>query len=94
MNRKTILDLAKKTICKDRQDTHGDPEDNFACIGRLWSEYTGIKIDAKDVAVMMILMKVARIKTGKYHADNYIDIAGYAACGGEVAEKIEDKKYE
>ena len=41
-------------------------------------------ITAKDVAVMMVLFKCARIATGHGKDDNWIDIAGYAACGGEV----------
>lgn len=36
----------------------------------------------QDVACMMILLKVARIKSGHHKDDNWIDIAGYAACGG------------
>ena len=36
------------------------------------------------VAHMMILMKIARSAIGKPKADNWIDIAGYAACGGEL----------
>jgi hypothetical protein len=38
-----------------------------------------------DVAVMLALLKVARIKQNPNHTDNWIDIAGYAACGGEIA---------
>ena len=35
---------------------------------------------------MLILLKVARIKSGKKKNDNWIDIAGYAACGGEIED--------
>lgn len=85
MNRKEILETAITTVCKERQDAYGNCEDNFALIAKLWSDYTESEITAKDVAMMMILLKMARIKTGNYKADNYVDIAGYAACGGEVA---------
>jgi hypothetical protein len=34
---------------------------------------------------MLALLKVARIRSNPKHADNWIDIAGYAACGGEIA---------
>lgn len=44
-----------------------------------------MKFTAKDVAVMMALMKIARIKTGTGTADCFVDLAGYAACGGEIA---------
>lgn len=33
---------------------------------------------------MMCLFKLARIATGHGKADNWIDLAGYAACGGEL----------
>ena len=42
-------------------------------------------LEAEDVAIMMILLKIARIQTGTFKPDNYIDIAGYAACAAEVA---------
>ena len=35
----------------------------------------------------MALLKVARIKSGRYKADNYIDLAGYAACAAEIADR-------
>ena len=37
---------------------------------------------------MLILQKTARIASGHAKNDNWIDIAGYAACGGEI-ESIE-----
>lgn len=83
-DRKKILEEAIHTVCVDRDRQYGDAEDNFALIGRLWSEYLDIDVRAKDVAAMMILLKVARIKTGAFKFDNYVDIAGYAACGGAI----------
>lgn len=83
--RQTILETAIQTVCEDRQDQYGSPEDNFGKIAELWSIYLGIDIAPKDVAMMMILLKVARSQTGEFKLDNYIDIAGYAACAGEVA---------
>lgn len=43
-------------------------------------------ITAKDVAAMMGLLKVARIATG-FNPDSFVDLAGYAACAGEIATK-------
>ena len=45
-----------------------------------------VEITPQDVPVMMALLKLARTSRGEYHADNYIDIAGYAALAAEVAE--------
>lgn len=46
-------------------------------------------ITPKDVAVMMGLLKVARIATGS-NPDSFVDLAGYAACAGEVATQDEN----
>ena len=43
-----------------------------------------ITIGADDVAHLMMLLKIARLATGEPKADTYIDIAGYAALGGEL----------
>ena len=39
-----------------------------------------------DVAMMMALLKIARIQSGTGTDDSFVDLAGYAACGGEIAE--------
>ena len=92
MTRKEILDAAEKCVCGDRDAQYGSPENSFGVIARLWSVYLDRELDAKDVAAMMSLFKVARIKTGANKADNWIDLAGYAACGGECdADTVEDE---
>ena len=81
--RESILDAAKRCVCGDREQDYGSPEDNFAVIAALWTAYTGTDITPKDVAMMMALLKIARAKAGS-KPDTYIDLAGYAACGGEL----------
>jgi len=86
MTRSEILATAAKYVTKDRAATHGDAESNFHRIAELWSAYLGTDdITSIDVAVMLALLKVARIRSNPTHADNWIDMAGYAACGGEIA---------
>jgi len=89
MKREEILEQAKICVCGHRQSDYGTPEDNFNRIGKLWSAYMDIKFTAKDVAIMMALLKVARIKAGN-SIDSAIDLAGYAACAGEIYTKEED----
>ena len=89
--RKTILDAAEKCVCHDRQDTHGRPEDSFGDIADLWTTYKGVEFDPVDVAQMMVLLKIARAKGNPKHTDNWIDIAGYAACAGEIAADVYGK---
>lgn len=33
------------------------------------------------------LLKIARIATGHGKSDNWVDLAGYAACGGELQSR-------
>ena len=87
VTRSKILSTAKSYITRDRQADHGDAEDNFSRIAGYWSLHTGTTLTATDVAVMMALLKVARIKQNPQHVDNWVDGAGYFACGGEIANK-------
>ena len=84
MTRKETLNLAEQAVCGDRQQSYGSPENNFKLIAQLWDTYLDTEITPQDVAVMMILLKIARISTGVNKDDNWVDIAGYAACGAEV----------
>ena len=54
-------------------------------IAALWSAYLGMPITARDAALMMVLLKVARTKTGAFNLDDYVDAAGYAGIAAEVA---------
>ena len=85
MSRSEILNTADIYVTKDRQADHGDLENNFEAIAQLWSIYLNKMITRADVALMMVLLKVARAKGSPGHSDNWVDIAGYAACGGELA---------
>ena len=84
INRDGILNRAKSIINGERQGTFGDAEDSFQTIADMWSAYLNTEILSEDVAIMMILMKVARNSSGVYKDDNWIDICGYAALGGEI----------
>jgi hypothetical protein len=87
MNRSEILQQAEKMVCGHREQDYGTPENNFDIIAQLWSAYSGHAFSSVDVAMMMALLKIARIKSGKMTEDSFVDLAGYAACGGEIATK-------
>ena len=84
MTRKEILEQAAIIVTQDRNATHGEPENSFAVIADLWSTYLNLTIAPHDVAVLMALLKIARLKTNPTNMDNWIDLAGYAACGAET----------
>ena len=88
-----MLDMAKAIVGGERQDQYGGPEDSFATIADLWQTYleyrqavTGkeVELSPADVAIMMMLLKTARLIHSPAHVDSWIDIAGYAACGCEI----------
>lgn len=92
LTRADILRKAEKCVCGQRETDYGTPEDNFETIAELWETYLGracvdeaggVYINANDVAMMMALLKIARIAAGGGKADSWIDLAGYAACGAE-----------
>lgn len=94
MTRKEILENAMRCVNGDRDEQYGKPEDSFLTIAHLWNIYLnaadvndGVSVTIKqhDVAAMLALLKIARIATGVQKDDSWIDLAGYAACGGEIA---------
>lgn len=86
MNRKALLTAAENIVCKDRETDYGSPENNFARIADFWTAYLGQVVKPHDVAAMMMLLKIARIASGQHKDDNWIDAAGYGACGAELQE--------
>ena len=91
MNRKECLETALEIVMKDRQNDYGTPESNFAIIAAYWSNYlqsrgfTDVVVASHDVAAMMALLKIARIASSPAKEDNWVDLAGYAANGAEIA---------
>lgn len=91
--RQRVLSEAEKCVCGQREQDYGTPEDSFNLIAKLWTTYvsTGsivdLVFDAKDVAAMMAPLKIDRIAENPQHMDSWVDLAGYAACGGEIAGK-------
>ena len=89
MNKSEILKTAENIVNGDREKQYGKAENNFNTIANLWADYLSAKdeptdIKPKDVAAMLALLKIARIASGHAKEDNWVDLAGYAACGGEI----------
>jgi len=98
--RKDLIAQVEACVCKDRQNTYGDAEDNFAVIAKYWNiwlrsrgviqETSSKAVDATDVAMMSALIKVARAASSPGHIDNWVDLAGYSICGGGLEVKKMD----
>lgn len=85
MTRAELLDAANQIVTQDRNAQHGEPKDSFGLIAAYWSAHLDRPVSATDVAVMMTLLKLARIGSNPAHMDSWVDGAGYLACGGELA---------
>jgi hypothetical protein len=84
--RAEILAAAAQAVTVDRAATHGEAERSFAQIAALWSVRLGAEVTPEQVAILLVDLKTVRAWGNPGHFDNWIDIAGYAACGGEVAK--------
>lgn len=89
-SRRGILLQATRCVCGDRDQDYGSPENSLSAIASLWADYIKAKygvsapLTGVDASAMMVLFKIARVATGHGKADNWVDAAGYAACGGEI----------
>ena len=98
---KTAADMLAESmsiVAGSREQTHGDKFQNFTKISYVWNgilmaagKPTASPLDAHDVANLMEGMKMARRYLGAFNPDDYIDGAGYAACGFEIRTRANDK---
>jgi len=92
VKRASVLDEAKTIIYGDREKTYGHPSKNLDCIAGMWSAYltnrlgSPVAINAEDVAVMMTLLKCARLANTQGHRDSLVDGAAYLALVERVQE--------
>ena len=81
----SVLEEAQTIVYGDREKTYGHPAKNLKTIASMWSAYLNnmddgnFTVTAKDVAAMMMLVKVARFANDPSHRDNLVDVCGYAA---------------
>lgn len=93
MTKATFLDKVKHIVA-EREGQHGKPAETFKAIAAAWSVYltavvgVPVMLREEDVAMMMVELKVQRFAGGQgTHMDTLLDIAGYAACAGELASR-------
>lgn len=87
----SVLESATTLIHGARQFDYGPPSESFGRIAELWSGYLSVDVTAHDVAMMMILLKVARARAsitahGEPQPDSLVDIAGYAGCSELISK--------
>ena len=81
----SVLEEAQTIVYGDREKTYGHPAKNLKTIAAMWTAYMNnmddgnFNVTAKDVAAMMMLVKVARFANDPSHRDNLVDVCGYTA---------------
>lgn len=84
-DRAQILATAEEAINGERARSYGDAAEGFGVTGALWGTILGTEpIPAEIVALMLIALKVSRLTVSPSHEDSWVDVAGYAALGGEI----------
>ena len=82
---KHVLRSAEELIQGDRDEQYGPHLENHKRIAQIWSAITGVEYSPETVAAMMIGLKLARLGNRMNQRDSWVDIAGYAALGWDMA---------
>jgi len=90
-----MLEHAASLVGGQRAQDYGDKTINHIRIADLWNAWLNevhdadgsgeFRITAYDVAMMMLMVKIARLMHTPGHQDSHVDIAGYAAILEEIA---------
>lgn len=96
-HRTDILNESITLINGERNSTYGDPLDDFATTASMWEVYLrriaeargSLTIQPHDVAVMMNLLKIARISWSPEKRDHWADLGGYTGCGWDCVVRQE-----
>lgn len=76
----------KNDILEERQKSYGDPVEMHERIAKIWSGILNVQINANEVALCMIGLKLARSQNDPSHLDSLVDVAGY----NEIAQLIQE----
>ena len=90
-SRSGILAEASRVVTSDRTAVHGKPEDSFGKLAAVWSALLGVELTSSQCAMLLAALKIVRASDNPTHLDNWVDLAGYAACAGEAAFRGEAK---
>lgn len=74
-------------ITRGRRDNYGRPLINFCRIALLWSTYLEHDVSLQDVALMMDLLKTARLMHD-YTEDGFLDKLGYIDCVNDMLVQL------
>jgi len=76
---------------QERGESYASPEVNLERIARLWTEYLRCSVNAYDVSLMMVMIKISRLMHG-YHQDSLEDGAAYFALAELLVKREKEVK--
>jgi len=86
-----LLAEAAKITEGARGKDYGDPSVNLgertADLMDAYLRHRDSEMDGRDVCILQIMVKVARLIESPAHKDSWMDIAAYAAAGWEITSK-------
>lgn len=92
--RAKLLREVEGLITSERNVSYGSPTENFANIADLWTvQFKHLLKDGEGFNGAHVAQALAQVKLARMIAqpkrDNWLDLAGYAACGWEAQEAEE-----
>lgn len=108
MDKSQFTQVLLKTLT-DREIVHGNSDDTLSTIAEVWTSVLNrifiqqgatkeIILHPAHVSLLMNALKICRAIENPYHIDNWVDQAGYAACGAisinkelEGSEEFDDE---
>ena len=80
-----ILREGANLIVGQRNKDYGDPVENHQHIADIANAITGHSLSARDVALVLASVKMARLAKSPSHRDSYVDLCGYTGIAYECA---------
>lgn len=86
-DRQSILDEAKRLVYGDRNQSYGDPLDDFGRTAGAFNALTQRDLTAEEGVIFMLCVKLSR-ECHRHKTDNLVDLAGYS----DLLQRIADQR--
>ncbi|KZM75775.1 hypothetical protein AWN90_20785 [Nocardia terpenica] len=78
-----VVSASGSVLSEAAERLDGDNSESFTRIAALWSAYLGTRVTPHDVANLVVLLNVSRVKDG-YKRDSYVEIAAHAGAAERI----------
>lgn len=89
--KETILEESERLVSGVRGTVYHHPYTDFNCTVGILNSILGDRLskplDKKDVALIMIAVKLSRLSRSPGHRDSLVDLCGYARCYEMIQER-------